>query len=87
MTECDHVLGLLCVAFGEHELLLASQREREAASVYAANQRWLAQGQGLRRAVERIKALDTPEKALAAVTDFFAYCPRCGERLGAAGDG
>lgn len=87
MAECDHVLGIrFCM--GEDEYVLVSNRQAHADAALAGHQRWLARGMCAPSSVARVRALDTPEKALAAQMDAFAYCPRCGAKLeGAQADG
>lgn len=85
--QCDHWLGIVMWP-GEDEWLRASKRDETARRALRDRQRWLAQGLGAPSAVARVSALDTPEKALADRTEFFAYCPDCGAKLeGAKADG
>lgn len=85
--ECDHWLGIVQWP-GEDYWLRESKREEIAAVALQSKRRWLAEGLGAPSAVDRVRALDTPEKALADIAELFAYCPDCGAKLeGAQGDG
>lgn len=78
--DCDHLLGIFA-GVGEEEYVFESNRTKLAESEWRACQSWLEQGGGHPISNKRVKAMDTPEKALAARTDFFNFCPRCGTRL------
>lgn len=87
MAECDHWLGIVQWP-GEDQWLRVSNRDATAAAALRRKQQWLAQGLGAPSSVSRVKAMDTPEKALADLAEFFAYCPDCGAKLeGAQADG
>ncbi len=79
-NNCDHVLGVIAWIGGD-EYLLSSLRDSEGNAALAECQRWLEHGTGDQSAIDRVRSLNTPEKALADRTDFFDFCPRCGIQL------
>lgn len=84
--SCDHIVGLVHWT-GEDELLRESEREKAGQVLLEANRRWLAAGGGVPSVVARVKAENTPAKALAGSMQEFAFCPACGVKLADVGGG